>query len=183
MSDEEQSFDEGLAADEDLSVGNKVGFLPSVLMKVLKWAALGIGAVIFIVTVVIVTMRVMNRGAQPQSYVAVTEPYEAKTPKYEWYDNIPEIRGRTADKTPATVIVKVNIGYDEGDKEVQSELIARTPRLRDLLRNYFTSKTAAELQPQHEEELKTEIREMINRIMSDGKVREVIFLDFNIVEF
>ncbi len=183
MSDEEQSFDDGLTAEEDLSVSNKVRFLPAALMKILKWAALAVGAIIFIVTVVIVTMKVLNQGAQPQSYVAVTESYEAKTPMYEWYDNIPEIRGRTADKAPTTVMVKVNIGYDMGDKEVQSELISRTPRLRDLLRNYFTKKTAAELQPEYEEQLKAELKEMINRIMVSGKIREVIFLDFNIVEF
>jgi len=183
MSDEEQSFDDGLAAEEDLSVSNKVGFLPAALMKILKWAAIAIGAVIFIVTVVILTMQFINRGAQPQTYVAVTEEYEGTTPTYEYYDNIPEIRGRTADKTPATVIVKVNVGYDMGDKEVQSELIARTPKLRDMLRNYFTKKTMAELQPQYEEQLKEEIKEMINRIMSNGKIREVIFLEFNVVEF
>lgn len=183
MSDEEQSFDDGLAAEEDLSVSNKVGFLPAALMKILKWAALAVGAIIFIVTVVIVTMKILNQGAQPQSYVAVTESYEAKIPMYDWYDNIPEIRGRTADKAPATVIVKVNIGYDEGDKEVQSELIKRTPRLRDMLRSYFTSKTAEELQPEYEELLKNELKERINRIMVNGKIREVIFLEFNIVEF
>ena len=42
MSDEEQSFDDGLAAEEDLSVSNKVGFLPAALMKILKWAALAV---------------------------------------------------------------------------------------------------------------------------------------------
>ena len=153
MSDEEQSFDEGLTAEEDLSTRAKVGFLPAALMKILKWAALAIGAIIFIVTVVIVTMRVMNRGAQPQSYAAVSESYEAKTPVYAWYDNIPEIRGRTADQTPTTVIVKVNLGYEEGNREIQTELINRTPRLRDELRRYFTSKTAEQLRPEYEDQM------------------------------
>jgi flagellar basal body-associated protein FliL len=103
--------------------------------------------------------------------------------KLDWYGNIPEIRGRTADENPVTVIVKVNVGYEQENKIVQSELIARTPRLQALIRQFFASKTSAELTPQHEEELKAELEEQINRIMTDGKIKEVIFLDFNVVEF
>lgn len=180
MSDEEQSFDEGLTAEDDLTAG-KVGFLPAAIIRILKWAALAIGAIIFIVTVVFITMRFITKGTQTQSYVAVAEGYEAKTPTYDWYDNIPEIRGRTADQAPTTYIIKVNLGYDQGDKEVQSELIARTPRMRDMLRNYFSKKTAEELK--NEDRMKAEIKEMVNRILSNGQVREVIFLDLNVVEF
>ena len=186
MGDEDQAFDEGFGtAEADIAPTEERGggLLGGLLLKILKYAAMAIGAVIFIVTVVIITMRIINRGAQPQSVAPVSEAYQGKVEKLAWYDNIPEIRGRTADENPVTVIVKVNIGYDEENKVLQSELIARTPRLQALIRQHFAQKTAAELTPNNEDELSAELKDKINRILADGKIKEVIFLDFNVVEF
>lgn len=186
MGDEDQAFDEGFGtAEADIAPAEERGggLLGGLLLKILKYAAMAIGAVIFIVTVVIITMRIINRGAQPQAMAPVSPEYQGKVEKLDWYDNIPEIRGRTSDENPVTVIVKVNVGYEQENKMVQSELIARTPRLQALIRSYFASKTAAELTPQHEDTLTAELEERINRIMTDGKIKEVIFLDFNVVEF
>lgn len=183
MSDEEQSFEEGLTGEADLTTQGKTGFLPSIVLKILKWAALIVAAVIFIVTVVVVTMKVMERGRESQSAIPVSEAYREGPPFLAWYGAIDEIRGRTSDENPNTVVVKVSIGYDQGNKAVQSELIQRTPRIRDMIRSYFSSKTARELEPRYEEEIKQELKERINRIMTQGKIREVIFLEFNVIPF
>ncbi len=187
MGDEDQAFDEGFGGDEGdiapIEGERKGGLLGGALLKILKFAAMGIGAIIFIVTVVIITMRIMNRGGQSQTAIPVSEEYQGPEEQYAWYDNIPEIRTRTSDENAVTVIVKVNLGYEPENKAVQSELIARTPRIQDQIRQFFANKTAGQLTPAHEEELKTELKERINKIMAEGQIKDVIFLDFNIMEF
>ena len=187
MGDEDQAFDEGFGGDEGdiapIEGESKGGFLGGALLKILKFAAMGIGAIIFIVTVVIITMRIMNRGGQSQTAIPISEEYQGTEEQLAWYDNIPEIRTRTSDENSVTVIVKVNLGYEMENKVVQTELIARTPRIQDQIRQFFAQKKASQLTPRNEEELKTELKELVNRIMSDGQIKDVIFLDFNIMEF
>ncbi len=189
MGDEDQAFDAGFDGEDVAGIEapggeeKKGGFVGGALLKILKFAAMGIGAIIFIVTVVIITMRIMNKGNQSQSYPVVSEEYEAKPEQLQWYDNIPEIRTRTSDQNSVTIIVKVNLGYEVEDKVLQTELIQRTPRIQDLIRQYFAQKTSAQLTPAHEEELKTELKEKINFMLDDGQIKEVIFLDYNIMEF
>lgn len=182
MADEERFLEEDVAGTEEVDTGRRVGLLPGLLLKVLKWAALIVAAIIFIVTVVVVTVRILDRGGTSQSYAAVSTEYEGKRPVYEWYTNIDEVRARTADETPYMVIVQVAIGYEQNNKAVQTELIDRTPRLRDLIRRHLSSKTREELQPAYEQVIKEELRELINRIMTSGKVRDVIFLEYNVIE-
>lgn len=188
MGDEDRAFDEGFVGDDadiaPLEGEKQGGFLGGALLKILKFAAMGIGAIIFIVTVVIITMRIMNRGNQPQGgYEATSEEMQSVPPELTWYDNIPEIRTRTSDENAVTVIVKVNLGYEIEDKATQSELISRTPRLQDMIRSFFAGKTASQLQPRNEKELKEELQAKINNALSKGKIKDVIFLDFNIMEF
>lgn len=188
MGDEDRAFDEGFVGDEadiaPLEGEKQGGFLGGALLKILKFAAMGIGAIIFIVTVVIITMRVIDRGNQPQGGFEATSTEMQDAPQeLMWYDNIPEIRTRTSDENAVTVIVKVNLGYKEEDKATQSELISRTPRLQDMIRSFFAEKTASQLQPRHEQELKEELEAKINQVLSNGRIEEVIFLDFNIMEF
>ncbi|TFG64886.1 MAG: flagellar basal body protein FliL [Spirochaetales bacterium] len=185
-------------ADEDLDIGTEIdagegdaggkdrrgGFLGGALVKILKFVALGIGAIIFIVVVVIVTVRILSpAGSGSQTVVPMSEDYKGVPPKYTYYANIEEIRSRTSDEAPATVIVKVVIGYGGENKMLQTELIDRTPQIQDLLRNYFSSKKSAELRPEDETFIKEEIKERINRILADGKIDEVLFSDFNVVNF
>jgi flagellar FliL protein len=186
MGDEDQGLEEGLAGpEEDLTPqeGKRGGLLSGMLLKVLKFVAMAVGAIIFIVTVVLITMRIAGQGTQPQSYPQSSPEYEAETPVLAWYNNIDEIRTRTADDSPHTVIAKVSLGYERENKVVQTELVSRTPRLRALIRSFFSGKTAQELRPGNEEELKAELKQKINQVMKNGEVQEVIFLDFNVVEF
>jgi flagellar FliL protein len=186
MGDEDQSFSEGLAGEDQDFAGEEKsgGLLAGALLKVLKYVAMAVGAIIFIVTVVIITNRILDRGGESITYVQQVSPeYSSKPEELSWYQNIEEIRGRTADRNPVTVIASVALGYEKENKVIQTELISRTPRLRDMIRSFFSQKTAAELQPQYEEELKVELKEKINSILTQGQIREVIFLEFNVVEF
>jgi len=136
MGDEESFMESESDAGQDIEVGRKVGFLPAAAIKILKWAALGIAAVIFIVTVVVITVKIMNPSQTAGAYPAASQAYQGTVPILSYF-SIPEIRGRTADVNPTTFIAQVSLGYDLNDKAVQSELVARAPQLQDIVRSFF----------------------------------------------
>lgn len=182
MADEDTFLDEEVAPGGDVEVGQKTGFVSALLLKILKWAAVAIAAIIFIVTVVFFTMRVMNRGTRPATVPAVSEEYRATPKTLMWYDNFQDIRTRTADEANYTVIAKVGLGYDGGNNALYNEIVERTPRLQDLIRSYFTGKTAQEVLPKNEEIVKQELMNRVNAILSNGKVEAVIFYEYNVID-
>jgi flagellar FliL protein len=184
MSDENEMFEE----NEDSAVGGeaqpskKVGFLPGIVMQILKWAALGLGALFFIVTVVFITMHFMGAGSQNMSQQQQLSPdYSGKAPVYDWFPNITGIRARTGDTPPGTVMADISIGYEQGNKVVQTELVNRTPQIKDIVRQFFATRRAVDLAPGKENDLKVELAEKINSIMTDGKVRQVVFDNLTII--
>ena len=183
MSDENEMFEAG----DDSAVGGeaqpskRVGFLPGFVIQILKWAALGLGAIIFIVTVVILTMKFMGAGNQGMSQQQVSADYAGKAPIYDWFPNITGIRGRTSDTPPAMVMVDLSIGYEQGNKVVQSELVNRTPQIKDIVRQFFAVRRSSDMTPGRENDMKMELAEKINSIMTDGKVRQVIFDNLMII--
>jgi flagellar FliL protein len=182
MGDEDDFMGGEPVADQDLEVGRRIGFLPAVAIKILKWAALALAAVIFVVTVVVITVSIMGRGTNEAVYPVNSPQYQGKQPVLSWYTNIPEIRGRTADTNPTTFIVKVDLGYTLNAKQVQTELVARTPLLTDMVRSFFSSKTAVELtNPNNENQLKEALRIEINNVMTSGKIKSIAFESFNVV--
>ena len=177
MSDELDNIDEGGGEAEP----KKTGFLPGMVISILKWAALGLGAIFFIVTVVVVTMKILGAGNQGMTQQQVSTDYAGKAPVYDWFSQVGEVRGRTSDDTPAMVMLNVNIGYTQGDKIVQTELVSRIPQLKDVVRQFITSKKAADLKPERENDLKVELTDKINSIMSSGKIKQVLFDNLQVI--
>jgi flagellar FliL protein len=181
--------DELFEAEEDVGGGDqagkkRVGFLPGVVIQMLKWVAIILGAVIFIVTVVVITVNILNRGSKAQSQEPLSAQYQATKPIYAYFSEIGEIRGRTADSVPHTVIVDPVLGFDPNNKALQAELGQRVPEIRDIVIRYFISKTASELDGQaNMQRVKDDLREEINRILANGKIAEVFFKSYNVVEF
>lgn len=181
MSDEEGFMDDE-GGGQDLEVGKKGGFIPSFVIKILKYVAIAVAGIIFIVSIVVITFSILNKGAGSKTVLPTSLDYTTKPPVYSWYD-IDEIRGRTADRNPATVIVKVKLGYQENNKNVQSELVQRTPQILDLIRRFFSSKLTSELSAEYEMEIKEELKRRINLIMNSGKVLDIAFIEYNVFEF
>ena len=181
MADEDSFLEEDVAAGGDVELGNKPGVVSALLLKILKWAAVGLAAVIFIVTVVIFTNRFINRGTRPATVPAVSEAYQASTKILEYYDVFDDIRTRTADETPYTVIARIGLGYDSNDDRLYEELGRRNDKLQDLMRSYFTQKTAAEVEPRNEAIVKQEMLIRVNAILSSGKIEDVIFYEYNVI--
>jgi len=179
MADEDRFLDEDVAVGQEAEVGAKAGFIPALILKALKWAAVVIAAVIFIVTVVVITTRIMNQGRASGSVPVISESYTTAPPRYSYYRNFEDIRTRTADDLPHTVVAKVALGYDEGNKNLQNELVSRTTLLQHIIRGYFASKTAAELR--NESVVLQELLQKVNAVMTTGRIMQVLLLDYNII--
>jgi flagellar FliL protein len=81
------------------------------------------------------------------------------------------------------VVVNVVLGYDLDDKIAANELTNRLYELKDFMRAFFSSKSAAELRSENEAQLKLQIKEMLNStLLQDAKVREILFQQLDVVE-
>jgi flagellar FliL protein len=183
--------DVGVGFEEDSAEGEggdsgkkkKSGGLGGLLPNLLKFIALGLGAVVLIVTVAVITYSIMNKGGKNQTVVPQSESYNATKPVYSFYTLLDEVTTRTRDVSPSTVVVKVNIGYTENDTATASELIARRYQLQDFLRNFFSKKMVEELRPENESRIKNEIRELLNtQVLDKARARIILFDKFEIVE-
>ena len=182
MADNDDFVDD-IDAPESGSQKKKSG-LGNLLPTILKFAAIGIGALIFIVTVSMVTYNIMNRGGSSQTVISdPMSPYVGRRPEYSYFDQIGSITTRTRDASGTSVTVEMIIGYDANDQTASMELISRRLELRDFTRRYFTSKTAADLAPEREDDLKKEIREQLNtRFLDSARARIILFTRLDVME-
>jgi len=179
-------------ADDDLSLDDsdigssapqkKGGGMGGLLPGLLKWVAIAVGAIILIVTIVVITMQIVNSNSPTTTIVPITEPYQPKREVYSWYESLPDIRTKTDDPIPASVIVKVVLGYAIEDNTASSEITARRIEIQDYLRRYFTSKKIVELTPRNEAALKLEIKNDINDILTQSAIKDVLFSTFEVIE-
>ncbi|MDR2402486.1 MAG: flagellar basal body-associated FliL family protein [Spirochaetaceae bacterium] len=183
MSDNDDLLDGGGSEGIDSSAKKASGFA-ALLPNILKFVAIGIGALVFIVTVSVITYNILNKGGQSQTPGAEpASPYIGKRPEYAMFTLINTVRTRTKDVTPYSVVVDMVIGYDVNDKNAQTELNSRVYELRDFIRNFFSSKYAADLQPENEARLKQEIIEALNtRVLDSSKARIVLFNQLDVME-
>ncbi|MCL2441079.1 MAG: flagellar basal body protein FliL [Treponema sp.] len=161
------------------------GGLGNLLPTILKFVAIGLGALIFIITVSVITHNIMSQGGKSQTVVNdPLSPYVGRRPEYAMYTMLGSIQTRTRDfPIHHSVSVEMVIGYDLNDQAASSELISRQIELQDFVRRYFAGKSAAELAPNREDELKAEIREMLNtRFLDTARARIILFRKLDVME-
>jgi flagellar FliL protein len=185
MSDTEE-IDLGEGADAGAEGGDgskKSAGLGGLLPNLLKFVAIGLGALVFIVTIAVITFNIMNKSGKTQSVVPQTEAYVAVKPVYSMFTLIGDVNARTKDPVPWNVVVNMIIAYDLNDNATGTELTARQYELRDFVRRYFSGKTAVDLQPDKESKLKQEIREQLNtQILDKARAREILFDKLDLME-
>ncbi|MCL1958157.1 MAG: flagellar basal body protein FliL [Spirochaetes bacterium] len=186
MSDSDDlDLDGGDAPESGGAQKKRGGGLGNLLPTILKFVAIGIGALIFIITVCVITYNIMNKGGKSQTVLQdPTSPYVGTHPQYNFYDMIGSITTKTKDfPTASTVTVEMIIGYDLNDLNASAELVSRRYELRDFVRRYFTGKYASDLVPEREDELKKEIREMLNtRFLDTARARVILFNRLDVSE-
>lgn len=178
--------DDGLGLDDggDSAAAPAKGGKSLLIPGLLKWVAIGLGAIILIVTVVVITMKIVGgNNSGSGTVIPVTEEYTQSKEILDWYTSLGLIQTRTMESNPASVRVDVVLGYKKEDKATSTEITQRTVELKDFLRRYFTQKTAEELRPQNEENLKIEIRNAINdSILSSSKIKDVRFMQLDVIQ-
>ena len=173
---DDHGMDEGMGVDAPIK-SKKIGLVPTLL----KYIALILAALIFIVTVVVITVNLMSKKGQSHSEYPIAEEYRDSREILQDYSAIGSVKAFSGDVVPATVIVNVELGYPQNDKTTPQELTARLVELKDFLRFYFQNKTVAELK--QEEKIKIEIRNEINdNILSKSKIKGVAFTQYDIIE-
>ena len=178
MADEDLELDdggEGTAAGGGKGKGG--GFLPTLL----KWLAIVVGAIILIVTVVVITMNIMQgNNSNSTSVIQTGEEYSTKREALAWYTSIGQSTYTTMDEPAGSVTVEIILGYKEEDKVASTEITKRTYEIKDYFRRYFSGKTKKELQNQ-EDKMKLEIKNYINDdILTQSKIYDVLFLQFSV---
>jgi flagellar FliL protein len=187
MSDEapaEKSAEEEAPEGGDEGSKKKKSGLLLLLPTLLKFIAIGLGALIFIVTVSVVTFTLLNgNSSKGQTLLPENSPYVGTRPTYAYSTIVGVIRCNTRDPNPYSVVVDVAIGYGMNDAAAQSEIIARQFELRDFIRNYFSTKRAADLTPEKEPQVKQEIMELLNtRVLDTAKARNIVFNQLSVME-
>lgn len=168
--------------DAPISSPKKASGLAALLPNLLKFVAIGLGALIFIVTVSVITFNILNRGGQNQTFIPTANPFVGARPTFQFFTLIGPVRTMTRDPIPYSVVVNLQLGFDEGDNATATELTSRLHELQDFVRVFFRSRTAAELRPENEPRLKREIVEQINtRILNTARVRTVTFTQLDVM--
>jgi flagellar FliL protein len=136
----------------------KASGLGALMPNLLKFAAIGLGALIFIVTVAVITYNILDKRGTSQTVIPEKSPYAGARQQYNMFTAIGMIRTSTRDNPPYSVVVDMVIGYDLNDNIAATELTGRLYELRDFVRSFFRSRTAAQLE--NEARVKEDIIEL-----------------------
>ena len=180
MSDEQQDLnleDVGAGA-EDAAGPRRGGLLSGMLLNILKWAAIGIGAVIVVVTTTVITVRIVSKGNQQQGLAAISPEYKTREAPWAAFDDIEQIRGTTSDDPPAIFLLQISLAYDEKDKLIGPEIGGRKRQIQNLVLTDISQKMASDLVPGNYPKLQAELLEIINAVMKDGKLKDVYIRQF-----
>ena len=178
MADQDRFLDEDEAVvqGDEAEVGKRVGFLPAIVLKVLKWVAIGIAVIILIVVVVVLTDQALNAGRTAfVTNVTASESVQPPPETLQYFKNLGQIRGQTSDSPPANFIAEVDLGYEMGNNALTTEINNRAPRIHNIILVTLSQKTASELHLKNAEKLQQELLREINRWMRVGKIQAVLF--------
>ena len=185
MADQDDMFVDDTEVDPGEPQGQqkRVGFLPGVLIQILKWVGIILGVVIFVVTITVVTVQFLGRGNAGATRIPTSEAYRAEAPIYIWQE-LGELRGSTADEVRTTFIVEPALGYDPEADQLTTELINREIQLIGIFNDYFGSRTTAELEgPQNKVRVEQGLTDQINRILRNGQIRDIVFISYQFLPF
>jgi flagellar protein FliL len=172
--------DDGAAQEKQTPEKRRGTGIP--ILRILMIAGIILGAVLLMFSIAWLTITLAGSRGKSQTVVPASEAYQDVLPVYEYSATLPELRLRTMDQPPASVSVKVIIGYDKADKETANELTSRQVQIRDFLRNYFSLKKAADLTPLNERRIKEELRERLNDLMKAKGIRDILFDKLDVIE-
>jgi flagellar basal body-associated protein FliL len=176
MADEDRFLDsEADQAAEEVEVGRKVGFVPALVLKALKWAAIGIIVVLLVIVVAWLTVQLALQGRVPaQELPPVSQQISGSTEVLQFYKNLEPLRGQTSDNPPYMFMATVFIGYEKGNNAMTTEINERDPQIHNIILKILGSKKASELTIDNFSVLERDITYSLNQIMRSGKIKSVL---------
>ena len=185
MADQDNNLDleDVGAGSEDIGTeGKKTGFLPAIVIQILKWVAIALGFIILGATTTVITFNLINKGRSGSNLEQLSPNYKATEDPLQYDDSIESIRGVTSDEVPAIYTVKVSIGFKQGDNKTAFELNARRREVQNLIFLILSGKKKIDLKPDKYKALQEELKNSINRVMQSGKIKSVVFREFVVAQ-
>lgn len=184
MSDEEGlSLDDVGAGPEEITpAGRKAGFLPTFLVRILKWVAIGLGFVILGVTTTVVTFKLVNQGRTGSELRDISPQYSARPEPLNYDDTLEEMRGVTSDEVPAIFSARISLGYEPGKQQLSIEIAARKREIQNIVLLYLSNKKSDQLRPERYARIQEELKSSINRVLKEGQIEQVVFRDFVVTQ-
>lgn len=108
---------------------------------------------------------------------------EVENPINSYYKNIPMVQGMTRDEKPKVYNVKVDLGYEKGNKKIQTELNKRKGQLTDVVRTLLSTLPEENFLIQNQEELRDMIKKEVNKVMIEGEIIEVYLIQLQVFEY
>ncbi len=169
---------EGEEAAEEKKPTEKKGFkgLSSGIVKILLYI---IGIIVLIAISVTVAYLVASKTAEKPDKMGQDITYKNVTPPYDTL-RLADFTINTADIDEQHVIrVTIALAYAQKDAAVSAELAQREAQIRDIINKILSAKRKDQLDSvDGKEDLKLEIKNAINNIMVNGKIKDVYFIDF-----
>jgi len=184
MSDEEglSLEDVGAGPDEIAPAGRKAGFLPTFLVRALKWVAIGLGFIILGVNTTVVTFQLVSRGRADSELQEYSPDYRGHREPLNYDDTLEEIRGVTSDEVPAIFSAQISLGYDPENQKLAIEIAARKREIGNIALLYLSNKRSDELRPEYYEQIQGDMRVEINGVLSEGQIEAVVFRNFVVTQ-
>jgi len=181
MGDTEETIEdiEGTPEEEEaLEAGGPAKkLLGPTMIKTLIYVAVALVLIIISGTIAYIVAR----------KVGTAPAVEKKSPMYEVkqkpldYFALQSFSANTSDTDePHFLKLTLQLGYDPGGTtELQTELNARRPQLRDIILSIVGAKRFSDLNTQEKRDtLKEEIKRRINSVLQKGQVLGVVFTEF-----
>jgi len=169
-------------ADDELMDGEVDNLQPTAqggmnrIIKILIYAALGaVGLVLMVVIAYYVAAYAAAKQYKDVASIVVVKP----PPPLESFNFPQDFRVNTADTSETHFVkMKMSLGFDSGNAALAGELAQRKPQLRHIINLILKGKRKSQLNTDRDQlNLATEIKSSINHVLSNGKIKDVYFLE------
>ncbi len=179
MADNEETIEdieETAEEEEALEGGPKKKLLGPAMVKTLLYVAAALVLIIVSGTIAYIVAKKVGRAPVVEK---TAEEYREKPKPLSYFEMKPFSINTSDVDEPHFVKITINLGYEFGKTDLQTELNARRAQLRDIIISIIGSKKYSDLNTQDKrEKLKEEIKNKINDVLRNGKIKAVFIVEF-----
>jgi flagellar basal body-associated protein FliL len=185
MSDEEKFLEDDVTAEAEEEQREKTGFLPGIVIQILKWFVIGLVFILLTGTIAwAVYTLFFSKGRTSTGLPEDFSPDRTELTKpLEYFSTeLNDIRGQTNDEPPALWYASIRIGYEKGNSRILAELIEKKEWIRNEIAKLFGRKAENDLRTKNWLSIENEIKSMLNMsIVQTGLIEDVRIYELNVV--